>query len=92
MFESLDPETQVAIRTSVKHLKAARIQDICRVLLCGSSARGDYHADGDFDMAVVLGSTPPARRERTVLRRELSTISFHRFPYEHGNCYVRCRT
>ena len=56
MFENLDPETQVVIRTPVKHLKAARFQDISRVLLYGNSARGDYVADIDIDMAVVLGS------------------------------------
>ena len=60
MFESLDPETQVVIRISVKHLKAARFQDISWVFLCGNSARGDYVADIDIDMAVVLGSTNEA--------------------------------
>lgn len=60
----IDPNTEQAARAFLE--KAAAHYDIAGAILFGSRARGDYRADSDADIAVVLhGDTRP--RMDTVL-------------------------
>ena len=70
----LDPATQAAVRVFLSHLEQAELPPIAKVLLHGSHARGDSHADSDIDLAVVLRGDVPPRFERRMLRRKLSFL------------------
>ena len=47
------PSKELHIRQNVKEL-LKKIAPEARVLLYGSHARGDYHADSDWDLLVIL--------------------------------------
>ena len=73
-FESLDPAIQAAVRVFLSLLAQSDLPPVAKVLLYGSHARGDQHADSDIDIAVVLRGDAPPRSERRVLRRKLSSL------------------
>lgn len=53
--KDVHPEVVKAMDEFVRRLDAKRAEfpPICRVLLYGSHARGDYHKDSDVDVAVI---------------------------------------
>ena len=55
-------------------LAQSDLPPVAKVLLYGSHARGDYRADSDIDLAVVLRGEAPPRSERHYLRRKLSFL------------------
>ena len=69
-----DPVTK-AVSIFLSHLKQSDLPPVAKVLLYGSHARGDQHADSDIDIAVVLRGDAPPRSERSVLRRKLSYLN-----------------
>ena len=74
-IENLDQAIQAAVRVFLSHLEQSDLPPVARVLLYGSHARGDNHADSDIDLAVVLRGEAPARSERHVFRKKLSYLS-----------------
>lgn len=73
-FESLDPATRAAVRVFLSHLERSDLPPVARVLLYGSHARGEAHAESDIDLAVVLAGDAPPRSERSELRWKLSYL------------------
>ena len=71
----LDLATQAAVHVFLTFLAESDLPPVAKVLLYGSHARGDYRADSDIDLAVVLRGDAPPRSERSVLRRKLSFLS-----------------
>jgi predicted nucleotidyltransferase len=57
----LDPETERAARAFLD--RAAARYDVAEAVLFGSRARGDYRADSDADIAVVLRGIPGPRMD-----------------------------
>lgn len=56
------------------HLAEAKFPDISRVLLYGSRSRGEYQADSDVDIAVVLVGNNPGIDTRHDLQMLLSEV------------------
>ena len=63
-----------AIDVFLTLLEQSDLPPVARVLLYGSHARGENHADSDIDIAVVLKGDSPPRSERGVFRRKLSCL------------------
>ena len=63
-----------AIDVFLTLLEQSDLPPVAKVLLYGSHARGEQHADSDIDIAVVLRGDAPPRSERRVLRRKLSYL------------------
>ncbi|MBM4461626.1 MAG: nucleotidyltransferase domain-containing protein [Chloroflexi bacterium] len=53
----LKPHEQAALATLVHELRARYGDDLQRVALFGSKARGDFHAEPDLDILVVVRTT-----------------------------------
>ena len=70
----LDQDTKTAVNSFVRHLSQVGLPGISRILLYGSRARGDYQADSDVDIAVVLAGAAPVKRARFNLLMQLSDI------------------
>ena len=71
----LKPDIRDAIGVFLTHLERSGLPPVARVLLYGSHARGEAHAESDIDLAVVLAGDAPPRSERHVYRRKLSYLS-----------------
>ena len=71
---SLDNDTKRAVNSFMTHLADAKLPAVSRVLLYGSRARGDYHADSDVDIAVVLTGGNPGGDARYDLQMLLSEV------------------
>lgn len=63
-----------AIGVFLTHLERSELPPVARVLLYGSHARGEAHAESDIDLAVVLAGDAPPRSERSELRWKLSYL------------------
>jgi predicted nucleotidyltransferase len=50
----LTPDERAGLATFVDHLRQRYGDDLLRVRLFGSKARGDYHEESDFDLLIVL--------------------------------------
>ena len=74
-LENLDPATRAAVRVFLTRLEQSDLPPVARVLLYGSHARGEAHAESDIDLAVMLAGDAPARSERSELRWKLSYLS-----------------
>ena len=74
-IESLDPAIQAAVRVFLSLLEQSDLPPVAKVLLYGSHARGEAHAESDIDLAVVLAGDTPPRSERSELRWKLSYLS-----------------
>ena len=70
----LEPDVRDAIGVFLAHLERSDLPPVARVLLYGSHARGEAHAESDIDLAVVLAGDAPPRSERSELRRKLSYL------------------
>ena len=70
----LEPDVRDAIGVFLAHLERSDLPPVARVLLYGSHARGEAHAESDIDLAVVLAGDAPPRSERHVYRRKLSYL------------------
>lgn len=70
----LDLDTKRAVGSFMTHLADAKLPAISRVLLYGSRARGDYQADSDVDIAVVLAGGNPGGDVRYDLQMLLSEV------------------
>lgn len=64
-----------AVELFMTHLTDVKMPVITRFLLYGSRARGDYHADSDVDIAVVLPGTDPGDGTLFKLLMRLSDVS-----------------
>jgi len=53
----LKPHEQAALATLVRELRARYGDDLQRVALFGSKARGDFHAESDLDILVIVRIT-----------------------------------
>ena len=73
-LENLDPATQAAVRMFLTLLERSDLSPVASVLLYGSHARGEAHAESDIDLAVVLAGDAPPRSERSELRWKLSYL------------------
>ena len=65
----LDLDTKRAAGSFMTHLADAKLPTISRVLLYGSRACGDYQADSDVDIAVVLAGGNPGGDARVAPKR-----------------------
>ena len=70
----LKPDIRDAVGVFLTLLEQSDLPPVAKVLLYGSHARGEQHADSDIDIAVVLRGDAPPRSERRVLRRKLSYL------------------
>lgn len=70
----LDPDTSRAVNSFMTHLAEAKLPDVSRVLLYGSRSRGEYQADSDVDIAVVLVGNNPGTDARHDLQMLLSEV------------------
>ena len=70
----LDFDTKRAVNSFMTHLADAKLPAISRVLLYGSRARGDYQADSDVDIAVVLAGGNPGGDTRYDLQMMLCEV------------------
>lgn len=68
------PEIQNAINLFLARLPEALLPPVSRVLLYGSYARGDFRADSDVDLAVVLAGADPGDETHFNLQMRLSVI------------------
>lgn len=50
----LTPNEHVGLAAFVEHLRQRYGDDLLRVRLFGSKARGDFHEESDFDLLIVL--------------------------------------
>ena len=71
---SIALDAKRAIDVFLTLLEQSALPPVAKVLLYGSHARGEQHADSDIDIAVVLRGDAPPRSERRVLRRKLSYL------------------
>ena len=71
---SIALDAKRAIDVFLTLLEQSDLPPVAKVLLYGSHARGEQHADSDIDIAVVLRGDAPPRSERRVLRRKLSYL------------------
>ena len=74
-IKDLKPDIRDAVGVFLTLLEQSDLPPVARVLLYGSHARGDSHADSDIDIAVVLRGDAPPRSERHVFRKKLSYLS-----------------
>ncbi len=72
--DDLDGDTRSAVSSFMAHLAEVELPDISRVLLYGSRARGDFHAESDIDIAVVLRGANPGGDARYDLQMLLSEV------------------
>ena len=70
----LDSDTRRAVSSFMTHLAEAKLPNISRVLLYGSRSRGEYQADSDVDIAVVLVGNNPGTDTRHDLQMLLSEV------------------
>ena len=63
-----------AIGVFLRRLERSDLPPVARVLLYGSHARDEAHAESDIDLAVVLAGEAPPRSERSELRWKLSYL------------------
>ena len=70
----LKPDIRDAIGVFLTHLERSELPPVAKVLLYGSHARGEAHAESDIDLAVVLAGDAPPRSERSELRWKLSYL------------------
>ena len=70
----LKPDIRDAVGVFLTHLERSDLPPVARVLLYGSHARGEAHAESDIDLAVVLAGDAPPRSERSELRWKLSYL------------------
>lgn len=68
------PAIKKAIDLFLTRLPEALLPPISRVLLYGSYARGDFRADSDVDLAVVLAGADPGDETHFNLQMRLSVI------------------
>ena len=68
------PAIKNAIDMFLSRLPEAMLPPVSRVLLYGSYARGDFHADSDVDLAVVLAGADPGDETHFNLQMRLSVV------------------
>ena len=66
------PLARQGVIAFLEALPFAELPPISRILLYGSHARGDFHAESDIDVAVVLNGRPPAKGSRLELAHRLN--------------------
>ena len=72
----LKPDIRDAIGVFLTHLERSDLPPVARVLLYGSHARGEAHAESDIDLAVVLaGDAPPRSERQRICARNCHTCS-----------------
>ena len=67
--DRVDAPTVRAMDSFVERLRGSDLTGVQRVLLYGSRARGDWHAESDIDIAVVFRGTRPDKYPYGLLRR-----------------------
>ena len=73
-LKDLKPDIRDAVGVFLTFLEQSDLPPVAKVLLYGSQARGESHADSDIDIAVVLRGDAPPRSERYALRKKLSFL------------------
>ena len=81
----LPPDVEAALRRVARETRAHRM------VLFGSRARGDHHADSDWDVAVILpDDTLPGQVTRETLRPLYRGTALEVHPIRQG-LYLRAR-
>ena len=61
--DSVGPATATAVDTILARLPITQLSPVKRALFCGNRASaGDFHEEGDIDLAVVLQGARPAEK------------------------------
>ena len=66
------PLARQGVIAFLEALPFTELPPVSRILLYGSHARGDFHAESDIDVAVVLNGRPPAKGARLDLAHRLN--------------------
>lgn len=71
--QHLQDHERLAIQAYARRLSEFLGKELCHLWLFGSKARGDFNADSDIDLLIVLHNLNPERRG--VIRRMAARIS-----------------
>lgn len=74
IHRNLSSDTINAIRLFVSYLSKAELDNVSKVILYGSRARGDHRPDSDIDIAVIFHHANPDEAVRHKLQMRLSEI------------------
>lgn len=69
----LEEQEQSAVQAFASRLSDFLGEELCHLWLFGSKARGDFNADSDVDLLIVLHNLNPERRG--IIRRMAARIS-----------------